>query len=130
MYTVSLKPLACTLLYNDRSSGLQAADLVGTRMRDMPSHYKLITSPFIKFHDRCLLRQRALYAPCHATPPLSPRSSSRRYIHYLFTGVYNPSNGDWRNRPPIRYPLSVPSSVPAMFPVIVHPSARRCRAPS
>lgn len=68
---------------------------VGTRMRDTPTHYKLITTLFIKFHDRWLLRQRALHAP-------------RRYVHYLFTRVYNPSNGDRRNRPPIRLHPSSP----------------------
>jgi len=80
-------------------------------MRDMPTHYKLITPPFIKFHDRCLLRQRALYASRRPSLSLSLSLSliphqllSRRYIHYLFTRVYNPSNGDWRNRPPIRSP--------------------------
>lgn len=55
-------------------------------MRDMPTHYKLITLPFIKFHDRCLLRQRALYAPRNSpslSPSLSPSRSLRMQLSSL-----------------------------------------------
>ncbi|KAL0115855.1 hypothetical protein PUN28_011021 [Cardiocondyla obscurior] len=57
---------------------------IRTRMRDMPTHYKLITPPFIKFHDRCLLRQRALYASRPSLALLACSSSlADTYIIYL-----------------------------------------------
>lgn len=56
-------------------------------MRDMPTHYKLITPPFIKFHDRCLLRQRALYTSRRslalAHPACTSSSLADTYINYL-----------------------------------------------